>query len=233
MRLDKLLSELKYATRKQCKRYAKEGLILVDNKVCKDASKHVDPTVQSIHFNGEEIVYHKTIYLMMNKPKGVICALSDDKHPTVSEIVFPKVRQTVFPVGRLDKDTTGLLLLTNDGDFSHKVIHNKQGIMKTYRAKIAHQLSIDDIDLLCHGLSLDGELLRRAEVVVEDETTILVSISEGKYHQVKRMLHAVNNEVLQLERIRIGELYLDERLNYGEFRMLTKEEFKLIGVDVC
>lgn len=232
MRIDKLLSELKYATRKESKLAARKGDILVDGIVCKDTSKHVDPSTQVISFQGETIEYKEHIYILMNKPKNVVSAVSDPVHETVCDLVFPTVRQDVFPVGRLDKDTTGLLLLTNDGDFSHRVIHNKQGIEKTYRVVIEHPLSSSDVELLKHGIQLDEEELLPARIEIVNDTEILLSIKEGKYHQVKRMLHAVDNEVLELERIAIGGLTVIN-LDYGEFRELNEEDFDLIGVQPC
>ncbi|MGL5379663.1 pseudouridine synthase [Clostridium sp.] len=233
-RLDKVLSNLGYGTRKEIKQVAKKGLIKVNGVVVKDNGMQVNPEVDKISINGEEIFYRKYIYLMMNKPDGVVSATFDSRDETVIDLL--EVEHQVFepfPVGRLDKDTVGLLLLTNDGDLNHRLISPKWKVDKVYFAKIDKKVTENDIKVFKNGVTLDdGYTCKEAKLEIlnssEEGSEVLVTIQEGKYHQVKRMFESVDKKVVYLQRIEFGTLPLDEDLEEGEYRELTEEEVAIL-----
>lgn len=233
-RLDKIISNLGYGSRKDVKTFAKKGLIEVDGVIIKDSGKLVDPEKSIIKINGEEIFYRKYIYLMMNKPDGVISATHDNREETVIDLLEVDHQAfQPFPVGRLDKDTVGLLLLTNDGELNHRLISPKWHVDKVYYAKIDKEVTEEDIEKFKNGITLDdGYLCREAilEIVSSSEegSEIYVTIQEGKYHQVKRMFEAVGKKVVYLQRVEFGGLPLDEELEEGEYRELTDEEIAIL-----
>lgn len=229
MRLDKFLSELGICTRSESKKILKSGAITVNDNIVKDGSFHVNEVSDIIKYNGEELSYEKFFYYMLNKPSGVVSATEDNLSKTVLDLFDVENKNDLFPVGRLDKDTTGLLIITNDGELSHRLTSPKSHVSKTYLVGIEHSLSSKDIFNLENGVELiDDGLTKPAKVKVIDENTILLTITEGKYHQVKRMLAAVNNKVISLKRLSIGNLVLDEALAEGSYRRLTLEELRLI-----
>ena len=234
-RLDKIVSNLGYGSRKEVKALVKKGLIEVDGVVVKDNGMAIDPETAVIRINGEEITYRKYIYLIMNKPAGVISATHDNREETVVDLL--EVDHQVFnpfPVGRLDKDTVGLLLLTNDGDLNHKLISPKWHVDKVYFAKIDKEVTEEDVKEFKKGIKLDdGYVCKEAKLEIlsasEEGSEIKVTIQEGKYHQVKRMFEAVGKKVVYLQRIEFGGLKLDEEdLEEGEYRELTKEELLIL-----
>ena len=234
-RLDKIVSNLGYGSRKEVKALVKKGLIEVDGVVVKDNGMAIDPETAVIRINGEEITYRKYIYLIMNKPAGVISATHDNREETVVDLL--EVDHQVFnpfPVGRLDKDTVGLLLLTNDGDLNHKLISPKWHVDKVYFAKIDKEVTEEDVKEFKKGIRLDdGYVCKEAKLEIlsasEEGSEIKVTIQEGKYHQVKRMFEAVGKKVVYLQRIEFGGLKLDEEdLEEGEYRELTKEELLIL-----
>ena len=234
-RLDKIVSNLGYGSRKEVKALVKKGLIEVDGVVVKDTGMAIDPETAVIRINGEEITYRKYIYLIMNKPAGVISATHDNREETVVDLL--EVDHQVFnpfPVGRLDKDTVGLLLLTNDGDLNHKLISPKWHVDKVYFAKIDKEVTEEDVKEFKKGIKLDdGYVCKEAKLEIlsasEEGSEIKVTIQEGKYHQVKRMFEAVGKKVVYLQRIEFGGLKLDEEdLEEGEYRELTKEELLIL-----
>lgn len=233
-RLDKVLSNLGYGTRKEIKQVARKGLIKVNGVVVKDNGMQVNPEVDKISINGEEIFYRKYIYLMMNKPDGVVSATFDSRDETVIDLL--EVEHQVFepfPVGRLDKDTVGLLLLTNDGDLNHRLISPKWKVDKVYFAKIDKKVTENDIKVFKNGVILDdGYTCKEAKLEIlnssEEGSEVLVTIQEGKYHQVKRMFESVDKKVVYLQRIEFGTLPLDEDLEEGEYRELTEEEVAIL-----
>lgn len=190
----------------------------------------IDPEVSIIKINGEELFYRKHIYLMMNKPDGVISATSDNRDETVIDLLYIDHQAfDPFPVGRLDKDTVGLLLLTNDGDLNHRLISPKWGVNKVYYAKIDKELQKKMQKKFKNGITLDdGYLCREAKLEIlnasDEGSEIHVTVHEGKFHQVKRMFEAVGKNVTYLQRIEFGGLSLDEDLEEGEYRELTEEE---------
>lgn len=228
-RLDKILSHMGYGTRKEIKGFVKKNSIKVNGAVVKDGSIHVDPYQDEIEINGETICYRDTVYIMMNKPQGVISASFDPQVETVVDLVDASYRVfDLFPVGRLDKDTEGLLILTNDGKFAHEILSPKKHVPKTYFAMVKGKVTEEDVIRFREGIVLDdGYKTLPAELNIlksEDVSEIELTIYEGKFHQVKRMFEAAGKKVIYLKRIAMGDLKLDETLALGEYRELTEEE---------
>lgn len=229
IRLDKFLCDAGIGTRSEVKNYIRKGQVCVGGEVVKKPEQKVDETKEWVTFNGVPCSYVKYGYFMLNKPAGVVSAVRDRISDTVVELLADVKVKDLFPVGRLDKDTEGLLLITNDGILAHELLSPKKHVDKTYYAKIAKSLSDEDILHLEGGVDIGEEkitLPAKVERIADDE--ILLTIQEGKFHQVKRMLQAVNNEVLYLKRMSMGSLQLDETLKPGEFRALTEDEISLL-----
>lgn len=231
MRIDKMLANLGYGSRKEVKMLLKNKAVKVNDEVIKDAKYQVDPEKDEISLYNEIIEYKEYIYLMMNKPPGIISATEDTREETVVDIL--QIEDSVynpFPVGRLDKDTEGLLLLTNDGKLSHRLLSPKKHVPKTYFAVIRGEVGEEDIAAFKKGVVLDdGYLTKPGDLVVlkSGETSdIELTISEGKFHQVKRMFESVGKKVIYLKRLSMGPLKLDETLELGEYRELTEEEIE-------
>ncbi|TXL60574.1 rRNA pseudouridine synthase [Cerasibacillus terrae] len=230
MRLDKLLANVGiYGSRKDVKKILKKGKVMVNGARVKAGSIHVDPEVDEIDVNGELVTYREFIYLMLNKPPGYISATEDDIHETVIDLLAEPLQYSKpFPVGRLDKDTEGLLLLTNDGKLAHRLLSPKQGIEKEYYAKVRGVVDDKDVNSFQNGVLLDdGYMTKEAQlhILSQDEISeVKVTITEGKFHQVKRMFQAVGKEVVYLKRIRMGEIILDSSLSLGDYRELTNQE---------
>ncbi|HLU22451.1 pseudouridine synthase [Lederbergia graminis] len=231
MRIDKLLSNTGYGSRKEVKQLLKSGSVLVNGTVVKDAKTHVDPNHDLVVVHNEEVYYREFIYIMMNKPQGVISATEDLREKTVIDLLDINDAQfNPFPVGRLDKDTEGLLLITNDGQLAHTLLSPKKNVPKTYFAVINSEVTEEDVRLFEAGVTLDdgyetkpGYLKILKSGLTSD---IELTITEGKFHQVKRMFEAIGKRVIYLKRISMGPLQLDESLDLGEYRELTKEELE-------
>ncbi|MBS4200064.1 rRNA pseudouridine synthase [Bacillus sp. FJAT-49732] len=229
MRIDKLLSNIGYGSRKEVKKILKNGNVTVNGTIVKDAKCHVDPVADSVFLFGEQVHYREFIYLMMNKPAGVISATEDEKDKTVIDLLNDEEAVfNPFPVGRLDKDTEGLLLLTNDGKLSHQLLSPKKNVPKTYFAVINSSVTEDDINAFARGVTLDdGYETKPGKLKILKSDTysdIELTITEGKFHQVKRMFEAVGKKVVYLKRISMGPIELDETLENGHYRELTEEE---------
>lgn len=229
-RLDKIIASQGRLTRSEVKKLVRSGRITVNGQVAKTADIKVSEN-DRIHIDGNELVLKKHLYIMLNKPKGVVSATRDNRQKTVVDLVPEKLyRPGLFPAGRLDADTTGFVLITDDGDFAHRILSPKNHIMKTYHAVLAEPLTQEGIDRFRAGLTLgDGTECMEAHVrVLEGGTGNVaeVKICEGKYHQVKRMFASIGNKVLELRRVRMGSLDLDEGLQEGECRELTPEEIE-------
>ena len=227
MRLDKLIANAGLATRSQVKRLVREGRITVNGAAAKDAALRCDPDTEDIRLDGKPALWQAYRYLMMNKPAGSLSVTEDPERETVIALLPEEYqRMGLFPAGRLDRDSEGLLLLTNDGDFCHRVISPKSGIWKEYRIRVSRPFPPGAEDSFRRGVPLeDGSLCLPAELLPEaDRMEATVRIREGKYHQVKRMALAVGVRVRGLKRLSIGGLRLDPRLAPGEFRELTEEE---------
>lgn len=229
MRLDKLLANMGYGSRKEVKQLLKDKAVRVDGVIVKDSALKVDPDKQVVEVYGERVEYVEFIYLMMNKPPGVISATEDKHDQTVIDLLDPLSQHfEPFPVGRLDKDTEGLLLITNDGQLTHNLLSPKKHVPKTYYADIEGVVTAADVEAMRAGVTLDdGYETKPGELVILESgpmSKIELTIQEGKFHQVKRMFEAVGKKVVYLKRLSMGSLQLDESLALGEYRELTAEE---------
>lgn len=228
-----MLANLGYGSRKEVKQLLKNGAVKIDDVVVKDAKQHVDTNKQIVTLNGEVIEYREFIYLMMNKPQGVLSATEDSVGETVIDLLeLGDQVYEPFPVGRLDKDTEGLLLITNDGQLAHRLLSPKKHVPKTYFAVIDGEVTDEDIKAFAEGVTLDDgyETKPGALKILKSgiRSDIELTITEGKFHQVKRMFEAVGKRVVYLKRISMGPLPLDETLELGEYRELTDEEVELL-----
>lgn len=235
MRLDKFLTEMGQGTRTQIKELARKGRIGVNGETEKKSERKVNPEVDQITLDGRIIGYAQYEYYMLNKPQGVVSATEDNLHQTVIDLIEDRIRSDLFPVGRLDIDTEGLLLITNDGDLAHQLLSPQKHVDKVYYARIEGMLPKDCISRVKEGLTLaDGAVTRPAELSVvewgqENQlSTILLTIHEGKFHQVKRMFETLDCHVVYLKRLSMGSLCLDEQLKPGEYRTLTEQELSLL-----
>lgn len=234
-RLDKILGNLGYGSRKEVKFSCKNGEVVVDGEVVKDSSTKVDPEIAVIEVNGERVMYRKYVYLLLNKPAGVVSATFDNYDETVIDLLDPEYQAfEPFPVGRLDKDTVGFLLLTNDGALNHKLIAPKNHVDKVYYAEIDKPVNEKDAESFRKGIVIDDGykcMPGKLEIIssTEDGSEVLVTIQEGKFHQVKRMFEALDKSVVYLKRVKFGPMELDETLEEGEYRELTKEEIEILN----
>ncbi|MBO2942598.1 rRNA pseudouridine synthase [Paenibacillus sp. F411] len=238
-RLDKVLSNMGWGSRADIKKMVKQGMIVVNNAAVKDPGMQVDPHRDILEVQGERVHYREYMYLMMNKPQGVISATEDKRDKTVIDLLSQDDRWLQpFPVGRLDKDTVGLLLITNDGQLAHELLSPKKHVPKTYEAYVQGNVDEEDVIRFREGVTLDdGYTTLPAELKIlsrEDEADgvkshISLTIHEGKFHQVKRMFEAVGKKVVYLKRISMGSLRLDEALALGTYRELTSAELELLG----
>ena len=233
MRLDKFLVACAVGSRTEVKNILKAGRVTVNGKKEKSAKLHIDEERDEIRFDGQVLEYEEFVYYMMNKPKGVISATEDPKHRTVLDLLDNIARsKEVFPVGRLDIDTHGLLLLTNDGKLAHVLLSPKRHVDKTYLALVKGIMTQGDVETFAKGIPLKDFTCKpaRLELVSIDteknQSQIRVTIAEGKFHQVKRMVAYCGKEVIDLQRLTMGTLLLDENLQRGEWRRLTKEELE-------
>ncbi|MFU8647787.1 pseudouridine synthase [Lysinibacillus sp. RSDA_15] len=229
MRLDKLLANMGYGSRKEVKQLLKQKAVTVDGASVKDAAMHVDSEQQNVSVYGERVIYTEFVYFMMNKPPGVISATEDLRDETVIDLLEPVDQHfQPFPVGRLDKDTEGLLVLTNDGILAHNLLSPKKHVPKVYYAHIEGVVTEEDVEKFANGVELDdGYMTKPGKLVIlksAPQSEIELTIQEGKFHQVKRMFEAVGKRVTYLKRISMGNLKLDDQLELGEYRELTVEE---------
>ncbi|MBO5212064.1 MAG: rRNA pseudouridine synthase [Clostridia bacterium] len=227
MRIDKLLSEMGKATRKESARLARLGKILVNGAVIKKCDMHIDPEKDTVIFCGERIVYKRFTYIMMNKPEGYVSATEDGREMTVLDLLPEEERRKeLFPCGRLDKNTLGLMILTNDGENAHRLLSPKNHVSKTYRFKSKLPISEGEKQRLELGIDIGGYITKPCKIKLDGEASGEITITEGKYHQIKRMLEAVGNKITYLERITFGPLSLDTSLERGEWRYLSENEEK-------
>ncbi|MCS7460122.1 rRNA pseudouridine synthase [Paenibacillus doosanensis] len=234
MRLDKLLAHTGYGSRSEIKALVKHGAVRLNGKPVKDSGVQVNPERDQVTVNGETVQYREFIYLMLNKPQGVISATEDARERTVLDLLDEQYSHFApFPVGRLDKDTEGLLLLTNDGKLAHQLLSPRKHVPKTYFAEVEGAVTEEDGESFREGVTLDDgyvtmpgrlTILRQGDPAAGIVSKIELTIMEGKFHQVKRMFQAVGKRVVFLKRISMGPLLLDEYLLPGEYRELTQEE---------
>ncbi|WP_226000153.1 pseudouridine synthase [Paenibacillus sp. BJ-4] len=245
-RLDKILTHMGYGSRSDIKRQVKQGIITVNGRTIKDSGLQVHPYNDQIEVNGERVVFREYIYIMLHKPPGVISATEDTRERTVLDLLSAEERHfEPFPVGRLDKDTEGLLLLTNDGKLAHELLSPRRHVPKTYEATVSGHVTEEDIQQFAAGVELDdGYITLPAQLTIlrhehpqqaDEEVISYISlvIHEGKFHQVKRMFEAVGKKVTYLKRTAMGPLSLDEQLPLGSYRELTPEELAWIGRDLA
>lgn len=244
MRLDKYLAEMGEGTRQEVKAFIRKGRVMVGGVPVKKPEAKVEEGKDQVTLDGREIPYQKYLYYMLNKPAGVITATTDSRERTVLDLLGEDRRKDLFPVGRLDKDTEGLLLITNDGPLAHRLLSPRKHVDKCYYAKVRGEVTGEDVEQFAQGLFLAGlgeekeektmparlEILKTVSTGGEEDpgfvSEILLTIQEGKFHQVKRMFQAVGKEVLYLKRLSMGSLKLDPELAPGQYRELTKEEME-------
>lgn len=230
IRLDKYLADMSIGTRTEVKKLIRQGKVAVDGLIVKNPDIKVDTDTQNVTCNGIAVTYETYEYYMLNKPAGVISATSDKTEKTVLDLIDSKKRKDLFPVGRLDKDTEGLLLITNDGELAHRLLSPKKHVDKLYYARVEGVVGMEDIDAFAKGLDIgEGEYTKPAklEILKSDIISeIKLTIQEGKFHQVKRMFEAVGKKVIYLKRLEMGTLKLDEGLALGEYRPLTQKEIE-------
>lgn len=231
MRLDKFLCDCTSGTRSRLKKDIKAGQVTVNGSIVLKPEQHINEKSDEIYYKGQRCVYEQFVYYMLHKPSGVVSATEDAHERTVIDLLGDERRDDLFPVGRLDKDTEGLLLITNDGVLAHELLSPAKHVEKEYECHLLEPFDEKQKNLLEQGVDIGEKLLTMPAVVhTLDDKMITLTITEGKFHQVKRMLHAVGNEVVYLKRIRMGSLMLDAELPKGSYRRLTEEEVtKLSG----
>lgn len=231
MRLDKFLAEVGLGSRKEVKQLIKKGQISVNQKIEKSDKKQIDPEKDQVDYQGEILHYQEFYYYLLHKPAGVVSATEDNRDQTVMDIFSQSdYRSDLFPVGRLDKDTEGLLLITNDGKLAHDLLSPKKHVEKEYFAEVQGVMTAEDQQRFVDGFLLDGERTLPAELLIdevtENKSKVRIILHEGKFHQVKRMVKACGKEVTYLKRIRMGKLLLPKELVKGAYRSLTEDELK-------
>ena len=230
IRLDKYLADMGIGTRTEVKKFIRSGRIQVDGRIEKKPELKVDTATQQITFDNTLVVYQEYEYYMLNKPAGVVSATTDKKEKTVLDLLSVQKRKDLFPVGRLDKDTEGLLLITNDGALAHRLLAPGKHVDKVYFARIEGTVTEADVLAFSQGLDIgDPELTLPAKLEIQSSDTIseiLLTIQEGRFHQVKRMFETVGKKVIYLKRLSMGTLCLDEDLPKGAFRALTEQEIR-------
>ena len=233
IRLDKFLADAKLGTRSEVRQLLKKGLITLNGEIVKKPDIKVDPASDRVLFDGKEIFSEKDVYFMLNKPAGVVSATEDRREKTVLDLFSSEDRRRdLFPVGRLDKDTVGLLLITNDGALSHRLLSPRRHVDKTYLVHLDRPIPADAEKRMEAGLDIgDEKPTLPAHLEVLSETTARITIQEGRFHQIKRMFHAVGCEVIYLKRLSMGSLILDPALEEGCYRRLTPEEINRITSD--
>ncbi len=233
IRLDKYLADMGKGTRSEVKKAISKGLVRVNNEIVKKPETKLETDSDHVLFDGVLVGYAQYEYYMLNKPDGVISATEDKREKTVIDLITEKKRKDLFPVGRLDRDTEGLLLISNDGELAHRLLSPSKHVDKVYYAKIDGKVTIEDVEAFQQGVDIGEEKLTRpAKLRILKSGTqseIELTICEGKFHQVKRMFQAVGKEVVYLKRLQMGTLILDESLKPGEYRELTEQEI----ADLC
>lgn len=229
MRIDKYIAGCGYASRKDVKKLIKQGLVFIDGEVCKKPEEQTDEN-SIVEVDGERLIYREFVYLMLNKPQGCVSAVYDKKYPVVTEFVPEEYAHfEVYPVGRLDIDTEGLLILTNDGQFAHEMTSPKKDVYKRYFAVLDKPMEEKDVEIFAGGMEFKEFTAKSAKLeITENPNEVYIEIAEGKFHQVKRMCERVGKTVTYLKRVAIGNLKLDKSLEKGEVRELTKDELDML-----
>ncbi|NLC18438.1 MAG: rRNA pseudouridine synthase [Clostridiales bacterium] len=232
LRLDKFLADMGIGTRSEVKQYIRKGRIKINDQICKTPEYKLSPQTDAVFLDDRRIEYNKFIYIMLNKPRCVVSASNDGRSQTVIDLLGEKGRKDLFPVGRLDKDTEGLLLITNDGDLAHRLLSPKKLVDKIYYVRVAGRLTDEDKTAFREGIDIGDDkptLPADLSVLASGEISeAQVCIREGRYHQIKRMFEALGKKVIYLKRLSMGPLILDEDLPCGSFRELTEQEISLL-----
>lgn len=231
-RLDKFIaSQRAELSRKDVKELVKRGLVSVNGRAAGSSDEKIDPEKDEVAVSGETIGYKKHLYIMLNKPAGVVCATRDGLSETVLELLPPRLRrQGLFPAGRLDKDTVGFVLITDDGELAHRILSPKNHVEKRYFVRLRDRISPETAGIFLSGMELSGERLLPAALEKISDKECMLRIKEGKFHQIKRMFQAVGNEVAYLKRLGIAGVELDESLPEGAARELSRDEEKALGI---
>ncbi len=246
LRLDKFISSQTEITRSEIKKLLSKNKVTLNGTVIRDGSIKIDPQTDKITAEGKEIDYLDKVYIILNKPEGYVCAVEDKKEKTVLELLDGKYRRKdIFPAGRLDKDTVGMVLITNDGKLSHKILSPKSHIPKYYIAKLAENFKDEYIEIFEHGVKINGGdicLPAKVRAIENNANMSLLEISEGKFHQVKRMFKSVGNKVVKLQRIQMGGLEIPDKLAVGEYidiiykdveKLLEEPDFEAVFSRTC
>ena len=228
MRLDKFLSNMGKATRSESGKLVRQGKVLINGIPAKKSDVQINPDVDIVTLNGVNVQYKEFTYIMLNKPEGYVSATDDPSEKTVLDLVDPEDRRKgLFPCGRLDKNTLGLVILTNDGENAHRLLSPKHHVSKVYKFEALSPLSQNDVEALEKGVDIGGYFTKPCTVKLTGDKSGEITLTEGKYHQIKRMLEAVDNKITYLERISFGDIELDTTLARGQWRYLTPEEEEL------
>jgi 16S rRNA pseudouridine516 synthase len=232
LRLDKYMADLQVGTRTEVKNLIRKGRVSVNGVICLVPETKITVGVCEVCLDLRKLEFVAFEYYMLNKPVGVVSATNDNITLTVVDLIDTAKRKDLFPVGRLDKDTEGLLLITNDGDLAHRLLSPKKHVDKVYYAKVAGEVTSEDVKMFAQGLVVDEELTAMPAILqilsAGEISEVNITLHEGKFHQVKRMFEAVGKEVIYLKRIAMGSLTLDESLKAGEYRSLTEEELSML-----
>lgn len=229
MRLDKFIVESGLASRSEITKVAKNGGVTVNGIAVRRVSGHIDPTVDKVTYQGKEVIWREFTYVMLNKPDGYVSATDDLLNPTVLSLLPDELQKIgLFPCGRLDKNTLGLMILMNNGPLSHKLLAPKNHVSKKYRFTVKFPISEQDVADLERGVDIGGYFTAPCTVEMIDEKNGYITLTEGKYHQIKLMAEAVHNQITYLERVTFGPVALDESLERGQWRYLTEEEEKAL-----
>lgn len=229
MRLDKFLAHAELGSRKEVKAMIRKKRVRVNDQIVVKDDYVIDENNDVVYVDDMEIYYNQEIYIMLNKPQGYLSATEDSRDPCVVDLIPEVGISKCFPVGRLDKDSEGLLLITNNGQLSHRLLSPKHHVVKKYYIEMRLPVTTEMIETLCNGtIVLDDKPVKEAAYTPIEDTKGIIEISEGRFHQVKRMMEAVGNEVLYLKRIQMGPLVLDEELPLGEYRYLYEDELQAL-----
>lgn len=229
IRIDKFVSEQAGITRSEAKTAIKKKQVTINGNIVKSADAKLDTEKDIVAYSGKELIYREFMYIMLNKPDGVVCATRDELSETVLQLLPPElIRKGLFPAGRLDKDTEGFVFITDDGALAHKMLSPKSHVEKEYIVTLEKPYEENYKDIFANGVTIDGgEKCMPATIIFTDDSKVVrLILHEGKYHQVKRMMQAVGNKVTHLKRIRIGGITLDEALSPGKAREITREEIE-------
>ncbi len=228
LRLDKYLADMGLGSRSEIKEWIRKGRVKLNETVCNKPESKVIVGVDLVRFDNQSVGYVQNQYIMLHKPAGVVSATNDNVSKTVLDLITDRMSKDLFPVGRLDKDTEGLLLITNDGDLAHRLLSPKKHVDKVYYAKVNGRVTQEDKDAFLKGVDIKDEELTMPAVlnilISDDISEIELTLQEGRFHQVKRMFKAVGKEVIYLKRLSMGTLVLDPNLKPGEYRELTEQE---------